>query len=153
MFSPFFSLTWKYSFICSIISLSVEVLLPLKSVKFDVFFSWLLQFSRISFFGYFICDSLSVKSGESLNFPRVLFREETMWVCSILKLFKSSFSFMSYSGLEETNASYTKLLGSFAIYFLHLSQIPYPFWIFGTFIIQPNTDLRVFLELAPWPTF
>jgi hypothetical protein len=67
---------------------------------------------------------------------------------------------MSYSGLEETTASYTKLLGSFAIYFVHLSQIPYPFWMLGTCIpypfwmlvtciIQPNTNLRVFLEFAP----
>jgi hypothetical protein len=88
-----------------------------------------------------------VKSGDSFNSPRVLFKEEIMWVCSILKLFRSSF--MSYSEIEETTASCTKLLGSFAIYFLHLSQIPYPFWMLGAFIIQPNTDLRIFLELAP----
>jgi hypothetical protein len=56
---------------------------------------------------------------------------------------------MSYSELEEITASYTEFLGSFAIYFLYLSQILYASWMLGTFIIQPNTDLRVFLELAP----
>jgi hypothetical protein len=34
-----------------------------------------------------------VESGDSSNDSRVLFKEETKWVCSILKLSKSSFLF------------------------------------------------------------
>lgn len=128
MFSPFFSVTWKCSFKCGIISPSIEMFLPLKSVKLYVFFSWLLQIILNFFFWLlYLWQPFS-------EFPQSLV--QTMWVCSILKLFKTTFSFMSYSELEETGASYTKLLCSFAIYCLHLSQIPYPFWIFGTFIVQ-----------------
>jgi hypothetical protein len=41
--------------------------------------------------------------------------EEIKWVCSIFKLSKVFFLFVSYSELEETAASFPKLLGKFSI--------------------------------------
>jgi hypothetical protein len=44
-----------------------------------------------------------------------VFREETTWVCPILKLFRLSYLHMSYSGLEETSSLLPKLPGKFAV--------------------------------------
>jgi hypothetical protein len=60
-----------------------------------------------------------VGNGDSYNDPRVFFKEETKQVCSILKLLKS-FSFTSYSELEETTATFPKVSSKFSIVFLHL---------------------------------
>lgn len=43
-------------------------------------------------FGYFTCQNFLVESSKSLNDPRLLFKEETTWICSVLKLPRSSFS-------------------------------------------------------------
>lgn len=142
MFSPFFSHTWKCFFNCGINSSSIEVLLPLKSVKWDIFIFMALNFLEFFHLDVLFMTIFQWKVVSLLISSRVFIKEETVWVCSVLKLYKSSV--MSYWEPEETTASYTKLLGSFAIYFLHFSQIPYPFWMLGTFIIQSNTDLRVF---------
>jgi hypothetical protein len=60
-------------------------------------------------FGYFIHDDFLVESGDSSNDPRVLLKEEITWVLSILRIVYS-FSFISYSELEETTASFPKFV-------------------------------------------
>jgi hypothetical protein len=55
-----------------------------------------------------------LESGNSSNDPRVLLKEERI-ESSQFELFKPSFSFMSYSELEETVASYPELMGKTGI--------------------------------------
>jgi hypothetical protein len=89
-----------------------------------------------------------VESGDSRR-VQSLVKKETKWVFSILKLSKFPYTFMSYSELEETTASFPKFSGKFSIVFLHFSQILHPFQRLGTvFIFQCNTGPRFFLELA-----
>jgi hypothetical protein len=54
-----------------------------------------------------------VESENLFHDPRVLFKKERMQICSILKLFQSSFLFLSHSELEEKTAPFPKLCNSF----------------------------------------
>jgi hypothetical protein len=82
-----------------------------------------LALADFSSFGYFTYNNFLEENGNPFNDPRDLFKEETMWVCSVLKLIKSSFLFMSYSEHDETTVSFPKLLTKFATAFLCLSWI------------------------------
>jgi hypothetical protein len=98
-----FSHIWNFFFNYAIISPSLELSLPLESVKLNIFlFIAPLVFLNFSF-GCYICNNFLMKSGDSSNDSRVLFKEETMWVCSVLRL-----QVMSYSE-PETTASFPKL--------------------------------------------
>lgn len=79
---------WTFFFNYAIISLSPELSMLLESVKLNIFlFVAPLVFLKFSY-GSFTCDSILVESGDSSNDSRVLFKEEAVQVCSILKLFK-----------------------------------------------------------------
>lgn len=119
-FHSFFLVTWFSSFNCADIFPSPELSFSLECVKLNIF----LLMAPLIFLnfplGYFTCDNFLEENCDSSDEPTVLFKAETIWVTSILKLFKSFSLFMSSFELEETAATFSKLLGTFAEVFLCL---------------------------------
>lgn len=95
------------------------------------------------------CDFLeiflsSVESSDCSNVFRILFKEETIFICSLLKLFKPPFTFLSYSELKE-GILYRDVCSRFPTFI----KDSCPFWILGTLItVQSNTGLSSFKTLG-----